>query len=101
MSFWAQAAMVLQNHGRALAVCLIALNLLAFVLYAFDKYQAVHDKWRVRESTLLLAAALGGAAGAFAAMRVFRHKTKHMRFRIGVPLLLLLHIFLLACIVWA
>ncbi len=58
----------------------------------YDKRQAKRNGWRVPESRLFLTALFGGAIGVFIGMRLFRHKTKHWSFQIGVPLLLLLNI---------
>lgn len=63
-----------------------AVNLTAFALYGADKRKAKRGEWRIPERTLLAIALLMGGAGAFAGMRVFRHKTKHLSFRILVPL---------------
>ena len=71
---------------------LLAVNLLTFVTYGIDKYKARHNKWRIPEATLLLLAALGGSIGALLAMRVFRHKTLHRKFRYGIPAILLVQI---------
>lgn len=70
---------------------LLAMNGIAFFLFGIDKYKARHNRWRIRESTLLLSALLGGGLGAFAAMRIFRHKTQHLAFVVGVPALMLLN----------
>ena len=61
-------------------VYLIAMNLIAYILYAADKRRAQRGEWRIRERTLLLFGFLGGALGALAAMKQFRHKTKHNSF---------------------
>ena len=81
-------------------VYLAAINLLAFVLYGIDKWKAKADQWRISEKTLLLTALLGGSMGALVGMQVFRHKTQHWKFRILVPLFLLLHAALLAYCVY-
>ena len=65
------------------------INLLTFFVYGIDKWKAKRDKWRVPEATLLMLAALGGSVGALLGMFVFHHKTKHKKFLIGVPLILL------------
>lgn len=75
---------------------LLASNLLTFVIYGIDKYKARHNHWRVREASLLLLAALGGSIGALLAMRVFRHKTQHKKFRYGVPAILLVQLAIAA-----
>ena len=77
---------------RAFVLLLLGVNLLAFALYGIDKGKAKRGAWRIRESTLLLAALLGGSAGALLGMELFRHKTKHWKFKILVPLFLTLHI---------
>ena len=68
---------------------LLGINLLTFLVYGMDKWKARRDKWRVPEATLLMMAALGGSVGALLGMSVFHHKTKHKKFLIGVPLILL------------
>ena len=73
---------------------LAAVNLLAFALYGIDKLKAKKGAWRIPESTLLLVAFLGGSLGALLGMELFRHKTKHAKFRVLVPLFLILHIAL-------
>ena len=77
------------------AAYLVAINVVTFALYAYDKYCAQHGKWRVRESTLLFWAAIGGALGAGVAMEICRHKTLHLKFKFGVPLLLFVQIILI------
>ena len=74
---------------------LVVVNAVTFALFGYDKYCATHDMWRVRESTLLIWSAVGGALGAGLAMEVFRHKTLHLKFKFGVPLLLFVQIFLI------
>ncbi len=74
---------------RLLLYYLLAVNLLTFATYGIDKYKARHARWRVREASLLLLAALGGSIGALLGMHLFHHKTQHKKFRYGVPLILL------------
>lgn len=71
---------------------LIAINLVTFIVYAIDKRKAKKGTWRTPESTLLLLAAIGGTIGALLAMYLLRHKTKHKKFFIGVPALLVLQL---------
>ena len=80
--------------SRWLLGTLIGLNLLSFALYGIDKAKAKQGAWRIPEKTLLLAALLGGSLGALLGMEVFRHKTKHWKFKLLVPLFLILHIAL-------
>lgn len=68
---------------------LAIINGVAFFMYGVDKYKSVHHKWRIPESTLLLLALAGGSIGAMLGMQLFRHKTKHLKFKYGVPLVFL------------
>lgn len=70
---------------------LIVINILSFILFGYDKYLAVHHKWRISEKNLLLSSAVGGSFGAYAAMHIFHHKTKHRKFTLLVPIFALLH----------
>ena len=68
---------------------LILVNLLALLLCAADKRRARRHRWRIPEAALFLLAALGGAPGLLCGMFLFRHKTRQLRFTLGVPLILL------------
>ena len=81
---------------RAAIIILVIINVAAFLLYGYDKYRAVQHKWRISEAALLAIAICGGSAGAYLAMQCFHHKTKKNRFRIGVPLILILQAALIA-----
>ena len=72
-----------------LTIYLIFMNLLAFLLMGLDKSKARPNQWRIPEKTLFLFAILGGSIGAILGMQVFRHKTKHASFRIGMPCILI------------
>lgn len=85
---------------KYLLIYLLAVNLLLFALMGVDKYKARHDRWRVRESTLLVCAVIGGSVGGILGMRVFRHKTRHAVFCYGFPAILALQI-VLAGVLWA
>ena len=85
---------------RALFYYLFGINLLTFLIYGIDKWKAKKDKWRIPEATLLLLAALGGSIGALLGMSVFHHKTRHKKFIIGVPLILLAQIALACFLVY-
>ena len=71
-----------------IAVYLAAISLLAVVLTIRDKRAAKRNKWRTRESTLLLVAALGGSVAMLLAMQAIRHKTKHKKFTVGLPVII-------------
>ncbi len=66
---------------------LVLVNFAGFALMGIDKRRAKRHAWRIQEKTLFLVALLGGSAGSWAGMYVFRHKTRHLRFVAGMPLL--------------
>lgn len=68
---------------------LLTVNAAAFLLMLLDKQKAIHHRWRIPEAVLLGSAALGGSIGALLGMYFFRHKTKHMKFTLGVPAILI------------
>ena len=61
-----------------------------------DKQRATKKMWRIPENTFMWLAVLGGSIGILLGMRAFRHKTLHQKFRIGVPLILIVQIALVA-----
>ena len=71
---------------------LALVNAAAFLLMLVDKIKAKKNLWRIKESTLILSAVLGGSIGALAGMYTFRHKTLHRKFTIGIPAILILQI---------
>ncbi len=67
-------------------LAVIVINIFSFSLMGIDKKKAQKSKWRIKESTLLLSAFILGGIGSFSGMQFFRHKTRHMKFIILVPL---------------
>jgi uncharacterized membrane protein YsdA (DUF1294 family) len=72
-----------------LAYYLIGINVLTFLLYGIDKWKAQKGKWRIPEETLIWLAIVGGSIGALLGMYLFRHKTKHKKFTLGIPVIIL------------
>ena len=79
---------------------LLVWNLVAFALMGVDKAKARRGRWRIPEKTLFLSAILGGSVGAMLGMSLFRHKTQHRRFRLGMPLILALQVLGLLALSW-
>ena len=73
---------------KLLLYYLLLINAAGLLLMLVDKWKAKKNRWRVRESTLLAVAALGGSVGSLLGMYLFRHKTQHLKFTLGVPLIL-------------
>jgi uncharacterized membrane protein YsdA (DUF1294 family) len=79
---------------------LITVNALGFLLMLIDKAKAKKKKWRIPERTLMTVAAIGGSVGSLLGMYAVRHKTKHPKFTIGIPLILALQIITLV-VIWS
>ena len=72
----------------------LAINLYGIFIMYSDKKKSQKGKWRTPENTLFTIAILYGALGIFLGMRLFRHKTKHNKFVIGIPAILIIQIFI-------
>ena len=83
---------------ETVAYLLIGINILTFIVYGVDKWRAVHNRWRIPEATLLGLAIIGGSIGALLGMKVWHHKTKHKKFVLGLPLILIAQL-VIVCIV--
>ena len=82
-----------------LIICyLLIVNALGMLFMLIDKQKARRGAWRIPEATLLTLAALGGSAGCIAGMYLFRHKTKHLKFTVGLPLFLIFNFAVLAAV---
>jgi uncharacterized membrane protein YsdA (DUF1294 family) len=78
-------------------IYLAAISLISVVVCCYDKFAAKHNpRHRTREATLLLLSALGGSVAMFLTMLLIRHKTKHVKFMAGIPLIMILQAALVA-----
>lgn len=84
----------------ALSVYTAAVNITAAFAAIADKKRAQNGKWRIPESTLLLLGLFGGAALEFITMKKIRHKTKHMKFMVGLPVEIFLHCVILILLIY-
>ncbi len=73
-------------------IYLAVINIIGFLAMGIDKLKAKAKAWRIPEKTLLTIAVLGGAIGVWLGMELFRHKTKHLHFKYGVPFILIIEI---------
>ena len=69
-------------------------NLLLFILMGLDKRKAKLNHWRISEKTLFSLALMGGSIGGILGMYTFRHKTKHLKFTLGFPIIFLFHLLI-------
>lgn len=80
-------------------IYLAAISLVSIVVCCYDKIASKHMKrHRTREATLLLLSALGGSVAMFLTMQVIRHKTKHTKFMVGIPVIFVLQVVAIAAI---
>ena len=87
------------EYQRIIIIYLLVINIATFFTYGIDKWKAKKSKWRIRETSLLALAVLGGSIGAWLGMKVWHHKTMHKKFKYGVPAILILQLALLAYII--
>ena len=73
-------------------IYLVVINIIGFFAMGIDKAKAKAKAWRIPEKTLLSIAVLGGAVGVWLGMEAFCHKTKHMHFKYGVPLIFIIEV---------
>jgi uncharacterized membrane protein YsdA (DUF1294 family) len=83
------------SNYKVLLIVFAVWNLMGFLLMGLDKLKAQHKRQRIREITFFIIAALGAAPGILTGMRVFRHKTLHKSFTLGIPAILILQAVLL------
>jgi len=76
----------------AAGIALVVWNIITFVLYAIDKRRAAKKQWRISEFSLILYAFLMGGLGSLLGMFILRHKTKHLKFRVLLPIALVLNL---------
>ena len=77
-----------------MTIYLLLINAVGFCIMLYDKYLAKNNLWRIPEKTLLGVAAFGGSIGCWMGMYIARHKTKHLKFTIGVPVILAVQILI-------
>ena len=81
-------------------IYVLVINVISFAIYGIDKQKAVEGEWRIPEFTLLFTGFIGGAIGSFIGMKFFRHKTKKIKFRILVPVFIVLNLAVMAFVLW-
>lgn len=79
----------------AIVWCVAVANVIAFLMYGVDKWNAKKGLRRIPEKTLLAIAVVGGSIGAYLGMQVFHHKTRKPKFYIGIPLIFAMQIGIL------
>ena len=85
---------------KYLLIYLLIINAIGFLLMLIDKQKARRGRWRISEATLISVAAIGGSVGSLFGMYTFRHKTKHLKFTIGIPAILTAQLLLAGLLWW-
>ncbi|MEO2074691.1 MAG: DUF1294 domain-containing protein [Bacillus sp. (in: firmicutes)] len=87
--------------GRlVLLVVYVIMNIIGLFIMGEDKKRAKKHEYRISERTLWLIALFGGAVGTTAGMQLYRHKTKHVAFKIGFPFLAVVELILFIKVWW-
>lgn len=81
-----------ENRIWLLIIYLVIMNIIGVAVMGIDKSKAKRHAWRIPEKVLFLVSLLGGSIGTWAGMYIFRHKTKHWYFVVGMPAILILQI---------
>ena len=76
-------------------VYFLSLNVISAIVCVIDKHRAKTGGFRIPESTLFTLCLIGGSVGMYLTMKTIRHKTRHKRFMIGIPLIIILQILVL------
>lgn len=79
---------------KLLLIYLFLINAAGFVLMLADKHKAKKNLWRIPETTLLGCALLGGSLGCLLGMHIAHHKTKHLQFSLGLPLIFIVQMLI-------
>lgn len=74
---------------------ILLINFIGLCLMYIDKSKAIRNQWRISESKLLLVSIVGGNIGSLLGMNLFRHKTKHPKFTIGIPIIIIIQLLIL------
>ena len=77
---------------ESISIIIVIINIVTFIIYGIDKYKAKKGKWRIPENSLIGLAIIGGSIGAYLGMRVWHHKTMHLKFKYGIPLIIIIQL---------
>lgn len=90
-----------QGLLQVILIYLVFVNVLTFITYGIDKLKAKRSKWRISEATLLGLAVVGGSIGAWLGMKAWHHKTLHMKFKYGIPVIILLQLLAVGYLIYS
>ncbi len=90
----------LPDMDTVILIYLAIISIISVIVTVKDKYRAIKNGQRTPERTLLLLSALGGSVAMLMTMMLIRHKTQHVKFMLGIPLIMLLQVGVLACLIY-
>ena len=79
---------------ESISIIIVIINIVTFIIYGIDKYKAKKGKGRIPENSLIGLAIIGGSIGAYLGMRVWHHKTMHLKFKYGIPLIIVIQLII-------
>ncbi|MBN1046347.1 MULTISPECIES: DUF1294 domain-containing protein [unclassified Clostridium] len=79
---------------KIVLIYLLFINFIGFCIMLIDKNRAIHKEWRVPEKTLIGISIIGGSIGMILGMFTFRHKTKHLKFLLGIPVIIIIQFYI-------
>lgn len=85
--------------GIFVLIYLLAVNAGGFVMFGIDKGRAKRHAFRISERALLTVGIFGGSLGALLGMKLFRHKTKHKKFTVGLPIILIIQLIIICYLI--
>ena len=83
---------------KIILIYLAVISLVSVITTAWDKFCAKRNMWRVPEKTLIIMSILGGSVAMYITMKMIRHKTKHPKFMVGIPVIIILQIAAVAAV---
>lgn len=83
---------------KIVLIYLAVISLASVITTAWDKFCAKRDMWRVPEKTLIIMSIFGGSVAMYVTMKTIRHKTKHPKFMVGIPVIIFLQVAAVAAV---
>lgn len=85
---------------KFILIYLAVVNFISYIMYGIDKRKAKQNRWRISENSLIFVAVIGGSIGAYLGMKMFHHKTRHKKFYMGIPAIMILQLLLAIWIIY-
>lgn len=80
--------------NKLILLYFVIVNLVGFLIMLVDKRRSINHEWRISERTLFIVSIIGGSIGSYLGMQLFRHKTRHLKFTLGIPIIIIIQGYL-------